>query len=176
MLDLTGADCGVGQSGPVFFLAGVSGTGSVTRDCTVPAGKALFFPLVNGFDVHTPGDGLDTPQPVWDDMHVTFGFAVTTLFATVDGRAIVLDPSTAPYRACAGPDAACTAPDFSLTVPDGNILGIAAGTYAPAVADGSYLLLAPLAPGAHTMTFGGTGVFGAAFSQNVTYHLVVSAT
>src|SRR2546426_5108244 len=49
------ADCSAGQSGPVWFLGGtfVSTTeggvtiGRATRDCSVPAGKALFFPIIN---------------------------------------------------------------------------------------------------------------------------------
>src|SRR5262249_22552324 len=74
-VDPTGAGCGTGQSGRVFFLVGTSGSGTATRDgCTVPAGKALFFPLVNAFDVHTPGDGLDTPLLVWNDLQNTIGF------------------------------------------------------------------------------------------------------
>jgi hypothetical protein len=48
------------------------------------------------------------------------------------------------------------------------------GTYEPTVADGFYLLLAPLKPGPHTITFGGTGLFlGGPFAQEITYHLVV---
>jgi len=46
VLDETGEFCHVGQSGPVWFLAGTAsfgGSGSVERTCTVPAGKALFF-------------------------------------------------------------------------------------------------------------------------------------
>src|SRR5215831_19135202 len=35
------ADCSVGQSGPVWFLGG---SPSPRPGCTVPAGKALFFP------------------------------------------------------------------------------------------------------------------------------------
>src|SRR6185437_3171085 len=71
--DTTGAHCATGQTGPVFFLAGTSGSGTVTRQCTVPAGKQLFFPLLNAFDVHTPSDGLDTPQKVYADFQ-TFKF------------------------------------------------------------------------------------------------------
>jgi hypothetical protein len=44
------------------------------------------------------------------------------------------------------------------------------------VADGAYLLVAPLPPGQHTIRFGGTGFFGGDFSQDITYHLTVSAT
>src|SRR5262249_7983648 len=45
-LDTTGANCGMGQAGPVWFLAGAFG-GTFTRFCTVPAGKALFFAILN---------------------------------------------------------------------------------------------------------------------------------
>jgi hypothetical protein len=41
--DPTGGRCAVGQSGPVFFLVGTSGTEPVVRDrCTVPARRFLF--------------------------------------------------------------------------------------------------------------------------------------
>jgi len=46
-LDSTGANCGQKQAGPLWFLAGNFGGPAVTRDCTVPAGKSIFFPLVN---------------------------------------------------------------------------------------------------------------------------------
>jgi hypothetical protein len=174
LLDATGAGCAAHQSGPVFFLVGTAGTGTLTRDqCRVPAGRLLFFPLVNAFDVHTPGDGLDTPELVWHDLHVTLGYRVDSLFASVDGVAVTrLDPTATPYRACAGPEAGC-APAFPLFFPAGNLFGLDAGTYAPAVADGVYLLLAPLPPGSHTIRFGGTGNLGGAFSQDITYRLRV---
>lgn len=44
-LDTTGAHCAEGQAGPVWFLAGTFGGDPVTRHCSVPVGKALFFPL-----------------------------------------------------------------------------------------------------------------------------------
>ena len=48
LFDETGADAGEGQSGPVWFLAGVfNATGSAERTITLPAGKALFFPILN---------------------------------------------------------------------------------------------------------------------------------
>lgn len=40
-------DCAAGQKGSVWFLAGTEGTGPVVRTCTIPKGKALFYPLVN---------------------------------------------------------------------------------------------------------------------------------
>jgi hypothetical protein len=174
LLDPTGAGCRTGQSGPVFFLVGTAGNGLATRDqCTVPLGKQLYFPLVNAFDVHTPGDGLDTPELVWNDLQVTLGFRVDSLFATVDGKSVTnLDPATSRYRACAGPSAGC-APAFSFDFGASNLFGLAAGRYEPAVADGFYLLLPPLAPGPHTITFGGSGNLGGSFTQSVVYHLTV---
>jgi hypothetical protein len=41
-LDTTGGNCMVGQSGFIWFLAGVFGGGTATRSCSVPAGKVLF--------------------------------------------------------------------------------------------------------------------------------------
>ena len=69
-----------------------------------------------------------------------------------------------------------TAPAFSVTLPADNFFApLPAGTYGPTVADGVYLLLAPLTPGAHTITFGGTGSFaGGKFMEDITYHLVVA--
>src|SRR2546428_11470099 len=55
-LDDTGAHCGAGQSGPVWFLAYViNPVGTLQRQCTVPAGKALFVPVFGAWDVHVPG-------------------------------------------------------------------------------------------------------------------------
>ena len=46
-----GGDCSHGangQVGPVWFLTGVINvSGMAERDCTVPVGKALLFPLIN---------------------------------------------------------------------------------------------------------------------------------
>jgi hypothetical protein len=187
LVSTTGADCGVGQSGQVFFLVGTNGSGSVTRDeCVVPVGKALFFPLVNAFDVHvactpqtaTVCDSNDTPLQVWNDLQMNLAFGISTLHASIDGMSVSnLNAATTPYRVCAGPVARCTAPPFQLTFPADNAFapGLPAGTYGPAVADGVYLLIAPLAPGRHTITFGGTGTFsGNSTSQDIAYHLSVS--
>jgi hypothetical protein len=174
LLDPTGANCAKGQSGPVFFLTGTSGSGTVTRDeCTVSGRRALFFPLMNAFDVHTPGDGLDTPRLVYKDFQ-SYEFRADTLYASVDGvRVRNLDPATTPYRACAAPEASCAPESFSLTFPGDNLFGLPAGTYAPAVQDGYYLLLRPLTRGWHTIKFGGTGNFTTPFTQEITYRLRV---
>lgn len=169
--DTTGADCRIGQSGPVFFLAGGLNSTSVTRDeCTVPAGKALFFPLTNA----TEWEG-STPLQSWERLEKGFG-PITALHASIDGRAVGnLDPATTPFRVCAGPVAQCSAPSFSFFLPAENLVGSPEGTYQPAVDDGVYLLLTPLRPGPHTINFGGSAIAsGSEFSEEITYHLTVS--
>src|SRR5206468_1694663 len=151
-----------------------AGTGDVTRDeCTVPAGKSLFFPLLNFVDLHVPGDGLDTPELVRQDLLSLIG-PVIELHASVDGVSVgAIDPETTPFRACAGGDPACAAA-YRVILPGHNLFGIDAGVYFPAVADGFYLLLEALPAGRHTINFGGTGTFaGSEFSQEITYHLTV---
>jgi hypothetical protein len=177
LFDATGAGCRKAQSGRVFFLVGDA---SAPRDqCTVPAGKALFFPLVNAFNVSTPSvEPPKTAQEAWAELESIFG-PFSALHATVDGVAIAnLNPATTPYRVCAGPVARCSAPPFSMFLPAENIFGnpaIGEGTYEPAVADGFYVMLAPLTPGPHTITFGGEGLYaGGLISQDTTYNLVVS--
>src|SRR5262249_3950679 len=44
--DTTGAQCAQEQTGKVWFLAGTF-VGAVTRTCSLPQGKAVFFPIVN---------------------------------------------------------------------------------------------------------------------------------
>lgn len=52
-------DCSVNQSGAVWFLAGSpTGSESFERSCTVPRGKSLFFPVLNGIFVNAPGESF----------------------------------------------------------------------------------------------------------------------
>ena len=138
----------------------------------MPFGQLLFFPLLNAFDVHTPGDGLDTPALVYEDF-LAFGFRADTLHPSVDGVAVRrLDPATTPYRACAAPVRRVHR-SLLARVPRREPVRDPGGDVRPAVADGYYLLLLPLRPGVHTIAFGGTGNFSGPTSQDITYHLRV---
>jgi hypothetical protein len=55
VLDATGADAAVDQTGSVWFLAG-SFSGDAERTVTIPTGKALFFPIINNIWVNFPTD------------------------------------------------------------------------------------------------------------------------
>jgi hypothetical protein len=172
LFDETGAKCGVGQSGSVFFLVGViNTTGSAERNCSVPVGKALFFPVLNTeFDNVFPPGAL-TVAELRDEATQQMNGAAN-LSAVLDGRAIGgLESATAsPFRT--------PSPVFSVTFPENNIpqsfgFDVPAGTYSPFVGDGFYLMLKPLTPGQHTLHFHGS-VPAASFTVDIVYHLTVS--
>lgn len=57
--------CASDQAGPVWYLAGTAG-GSVMRNCTVPAGKALFFPLIANECSYAENPNLKSPSQLID--------------------------------------------------------------------------------------------------------------
>ncbi|MDB5059939.1 MAG: hypothetical protein JWO59_3411 [Chloroflexi bacterium] len=159
LFDQTGANCGMGQSGPVWFLVGLfNAPGTATRSRTIPAGKALFFPILNGaFCCGTIGQIRALGQRTLHDD--------TNLSAAVDGTAIPgLSTPVTIYLALS--------PVFTLTLPDNNIFGLPAGSYSPIVSDGIYLMLAPLPAGPHTVHFAGSSP---GFSLDITYRLAITS-
>lgn len=130
--DPTGASCGDGQDGPVFFLP------HNFPPCRVPAGTVIFVPIV-GTECSTV-----EPPPFTGTNEVDLRTCATvdvdrytTIIVRIDGEAV---PDVESFRGAS--------PRFTLTLPEHNVLGVAPGT-AEAVADGYQLLLAPLPPGAH---------------------------
>lgn len=170
--DPTGAGCRDGQAGPVFFLVG-SQIGPVKRtECSVPRGKALFFPMVNVVNFATAPE--ETRSSLWDQLHIELGFTATALRAEIDGDLLVkANGPDSRYRGCVGPDRACAFRSFSIDLPEGSLFLLPAGTYRPAVADGYYVLVPPLKPGKHTIKFGGTGFLGVEFTQDIVYKFTV---
>ena len=156
-MDTTGQNCALNQSGSVFFLVGANGPGTVNRaQCTVPTGKFLFFPLVNAFNATNPGESRMVAD-LFTELESSFFGTATELHATVDGQPVTnLNPASTPFCVCAGPADRGCGPAFALQLPADNIFGAPAGRYDPAVADGYYLMLTPLTPGTHVITFGGT--------------------
>lgn len=147
--DETGEFAANGQGGPVWFLAGTFG-GDVTREVTVPAGKALFFPIINTVWISLPDYG-DAP---WSPEQREFAFSVISPFidnafylsCEVDGVSVT-NLESYRHQTAAGEE-------YRTTVPADNITQfLPAGTYGPTVDDGIYLLLAPLKPGRHTIHF-----------------------
>lgn len=160
---LFGSRCpDVGQSGEVWFLAGTS-EGTVVRACTVPAGKALFFPVANTVSWNSPGESY-TEQELGDRAAQLLELA-KELACTIDGTAVKdLDR----FRVLS--------PAFDLHLPENNIHGEVPGDYSPAVSDGWWIMLEPLPQGQHEIHF--YVVFQTKAGDligevDVTYHLTV---
>ena len=175
IFDTTGANCGVGQSGPMWFLAGAYfGVKSLTRDCTIPAGKYVFFPLINVINDYPCPDPNFQPSPgqsledfLTNGNDIFWGArqyidAVKTLKVTVDGNRL---QNPFDYRA--------TSPMFifkgdpSLTATFDPCI---TGTPQHGVSDGYWVMLAPLSAGTHTLFFYANGLW----REDVTYHLTVT--
>jgi hypothetical protein len=130
-------------SGNVFYLADFTGT--VNATCTVPSGSRIFYPIIN----YACSPQLFDPYTTEEDLRaecsrlLTYSLeGATGVIATVDGKDVTSQ------IVCAD------SPLFSLTIPQNGFFGIP-GT-GPAVSNGCWVLLAPLAPGEHTITFEGT--------------------
>jgi hypothetical protein len=160
LLDSTGANCGNGQQGLVWFLAGSSDGSPVNRTCTVPYGKTIVFPIVNGAYFAFATDPADQRTESFVRGQVTFVEGAANLKVEIDGIPVAnpkayLEKSTL----------------FSVTLPDNNIYGLPAGfVLAPSADEGYYIALQPLTPGSHTVHFHADL---AAAPQEVTYNLTV---
>lgn len=171
LLDTDGAHAAIGQSGRVWFLAGTTTSGTVTRAISVPAGTALFFPIVNYFWINATEFG-DPPSSPEQEASVR-AFLAETVDTThdpvleVDGWR-VMGVHRLRVRSALG---ACT-------VPDDNIFGV---VFEPGphdcVGDGYWALRPPLSPGRHSVRFAGgfeAGGFEAGgFALDVTYDVTV---
>jgi hypothetical protein len=147
-LDPTGAKCAVGQRGSTWFLAGTFG-GTVTRTCSVPTGKEIFFPVANISFFDSPnqcGQGPDHFSVA--EMRSALAGAIaglSDLSAEIDGKPV---KNLQRVRSRV----------FEVALPPGNPYDSAAapcpaGIYSPALADGYYVLLEPLTAGQHTLHF-----------------------
>jgi hypothetical protein len=170
ILDETGASCQLGDvSDELFFLAG-SNSGAATRSCTVPATKALFFPLINGAALNNPADPAKTAAELAADLDGLFVLACD-LELTLDGQPLA--PSLADNRVTAGP--------FEVEIADGHFANEAPynlppGTYDPVMSDGYWALVTPPPPGEHLLEFGGSLCVDGEpiFTTHVSYHLTVA--
>lgn len=168
--DSTGAKCGYRQSGPVWFLAGSFGT-TETRDCTIPAGRALFFPLIS--TAYVAWDN-DPPPNTYAQLAPIIGSQIdgATVALEIDGRPLV---DTAAFRLVSDPLVPAVIPPldnlYGTTAADchpradGNLvcpLGLSAGYY---------VYVEPLARGRHTIHITATTPFDPTFNLDVTYHL-----
>jgi hypothetical protein len=149
-----------GQFGPVWFLTGVINvSGTAIRNCKVPAGKALFFPIINVECSTLEADPFHGDNET-ELRACAKSFRFRKVFAKLDGVAV---HNLERYRV--------KSPLFTFTVPPEHVLGVDAGT-GQSVSNGYYLMLAPLSVGEHVIHFGGTFT-DLDFTLDITYHLDV---
>jgi hypothetical protein len=185
LFDQTGENVAAGQSGPVWFLGGTLQfiepepghlVGIASRTVRVPTGKALFFPILN----HET-DNVGLPSPLNTRQLRAWARALadrdTNLTCLIDGRPVagLSNVLTTAYRVSSSV--------FSYELPETNNIyqfwGVdVSGRQYPAVDDGVYLMLAPLAEGFHTIHFAGDSLGEAGtpvFSLDITYNIFASA-
>jgi hypothetical protein len=164
LLDTTGEHCAQGQSNRVWFLAGVFGSGTATRTCTVPSGTALFFPLFNIAYFAFLNDPPEQRTEGFLRSQVTNVEGATFSLVVIDGVEIT-HPEQYLEKSVL----------FDAVLPEDNYLGFTEDfvpelTLSPSVDEGFYLFVFPLPPGRHTIrwqaSLGGT-------VQDITYDLTV---
>lgn len=167
--------CSVGQSGPVWFLGGKfcalnnpnCGTNNVVRSCSVPAGTALYIPVLNAewsvLEMNNPLEQIDDLRSL--------------AASDIDGSSNELDIDGKQIRNLLQ-DFRVQSPAFVFTIPDDNLFNAVGegpypgGAYFPGLDDGVYVMFAPLRAGSHKIHFHGyMPAFN--FTLDVTYNLTV---
>jgi hypothetical protein len=157
-LDTTGQFCSVSQPYPnVWFLAGTFG-GSVTRYCTIPYGKALFFPVINYETSFADESTLRTEKQLEDVCRSEID-DIRDIYASVDGESI----DVRKYRV--------KSESFEVDMPPNNCLGTLTGLTKIA-SDGYWLFIDSLPVGNHLLTSFGSCMSGR-IKIGCTYELVI---
>lgn len=146
--DPDGRLCGSGQSGPVWFLAGSYGSQRTVRSCRIPAGKTLFFTLVNVI-AFPPDDEREACASLMLRAEDQTEAPAALVLALGSRRFSGLEAHRQATRGC------------FLVAPEDD---------APAAANGYYVALGPLKAGRYTLNFGG---ILPGLQQAVTYTLDV---
>ena len=155
--DGSGKFCAEGQSGDVWFLAG-SWVGTTKLKCEVPAGKAIFFPIINGEASTIEGNGKTE-----EELRAVANYymdCVTVTEATVDGK---------PFKKLKNYRVESSL--FKFRLPTDNILGLHPGS-SNSVSDGYWIMLEPLSKGEHVIHIRGKAP-KLDFETEMTYYLKV---
>ncbi len=176
------ADISAGQSGPVWFIGGTFAAiepypgeivGIADRSGTVPAGKALFFPILNAEAATLEGNGTTAEELTAAAEYFVSFVDVDTLFCEIDGVPVA---DLGSYLALSPPAIYGPLPANSILESQGYPVG--EGDTSLFVADGYYMMLRPLPVGVHTIHFGGTAdysaEFGFTFTLDITYTITVA--
>lgn len=146
LLDKTGAHSHTNQSGDVWFLAGKFGSENKDiphRTCTIPAAKAVLFPILN-----CEANSLEYPTLVTEDDlidHVSKDVdSIVLRNCFLNGKRLE------PERVQSDPKI------FELTIPVDNSLGLERTGKTRAAADGFWVFLKPMSTGHLSLHFEGS--------------------
>lgn len=158
--DADGRYCAIKQGGPVWYLAGSFGERQV-RNCTVPAGKAILFPVLTSECSYAENTDLKSPQDLRNcatEEHEKY--ISRSQNVKVDGKQINVD------------DFRVQSPLFNFTFSPNNLFGAPPGP-TQGLSDGWFIMLEPLNPGKHLVEFSGEvskpppGGFSTAATYNI---------
>ena len=165
--DPTGVKCATGQentNSSVFYLAFNNG-GTSQRTCKVPAGKALFIPVmqVESSDKELPKASVaDLSNSAKNDQD-----HVNSLYLKIGDKEYNFKDLDK-YRTHT--DA------FDVVFPDNGIFGVLKGGVSKAVADGRYIITEPLAKGTYPIHFKSSLIDPSNpdtnFAQDITYKII----
>ncbi len=167
--DLTGEFCGLNQPGRnVWFLAGSFGVPQVERHCSIPRGRALFYPIYEAPWIDCPGtvDETLTDAEVRDIMAAYIG-EPAEISSSLNGVAVV---------SLQVPIVRTQTPVFTNVLPNSHVLvgvcptALSAGRTGRRIGDGYWVMLPPLPAGQHTLSLRGAQP---GFETSVTYRLTV---
>jgi hypothetical protein len=167
--DPTGEKCATGQlnsSSPVFYLSFNNG-GFSQRTCKVPAGKALFIPvmMVEWSQKEAPKDtAQDLIKAATTDQD-----SVNSLYLKIGDKEYKYQ-DLLKYRTHTGV--------FNVTFPDNGLFGILHGGPTITAADGFYIMTEPLAKGTYLVHFKSSLIctqpdcVDPNFAQDITYTII----
>ena len=157
IVDDTGKNCANYQSGPVWFLAGTR-KGPAERSCTIPAGKAILFPVINVEASVAEGDGTTEEALA---ARVKFEMdQITDMHVMINGTNV---NELKQYR--------IQSPPFNVTLRPDNVLGLSAQN-TKMISEGYWLFLKPLEPGRYDLNSFGSCLAGR-IKIGVSYHLII---
>jgi hypothetical protein len=157
-IDATGQFCSVSQPCTnVWFLAGTFGD-TVSRDCTIPYGKSLLFPVINYETSFAAEPSIKTEKQL-EEICLSEIDDIRNIHASIDGETVEVRR----YRAQSG----C----FEVDIPPNNCLGTAQGVTKIA-SDGYWLFVDSLNVGTHKLKSFGSCKSGR-IKIGCTYNLII---
>lgn len=163
VVDNTGEHCHVGQSGDIWFLAGGYGSSKISRTCTIPQNKYLFFPIINMVYFPSRPEGISCDQA--KELAALNNDQLLDIEIQLNGQ-YASNPTHARLA----------------SIDCFDLLGLIPKKYKapevyPAATDGYWMMLKPLAVGVHELSFKAQynrkeGAYGEVL-QDIKYRLIV---